>query len=267
VAQKPQGTRYAQLIERIFSSRYKPGTTSIPFERKDIEPIARALGIVLPKNLGDIIYSFRYRTPLPESIRKTAPEGSEWVIAPAGRSKYAFVLSAAARITPNLNLAETKVPDSTPGVIAKYALTDEQSLLAKLRYNRLVDVFTSVTCYSLQSHLRTTVEGVGQVETDEVYIGLDRRGAHYVFPIQAKREKDTLSVIQIQQDIAMCREKWPDLICRPVAAQLMERDLIALFEFEQDKGTVRIVSERHYRLVPPEQLSPEDLEAYRRRTE
>lgn len=29
-----------------------------------------------------------------------------------------------------------KVPDSTPGLIVKYALSDEQALLAKARYNR-----------------------------------------------------------------------------------------------------------------------------------
>jgi hypothetical protein len=75
-------------------------------------------------------------------------------------------------------MAETKVPDSTPGVIAMYALSDEQALLAKLRYNRLIDIFTGVACYSLQSHLRTSVRTLGQVETDEIYIGLDKRGAH-----------------------------------------------------------------------------------------
>lgn len=65
-------------------------------------------------------------------------------------------------------LAETKIPDSTPGIIAKYALNDEQALLAKVRYNRLIDIFTGVACYSLQSHLRTTVPKIGQVETDEI---------------------------------------------------------------------------------------------------
>ncbi|HLI09294.1 MAG TPA: hypothetical protein VKV40_22220 [Ktedonobacteraceae bacterium] len=63
-------------------------------------------------------------------------------------------------------MAETKIPDSTPGLIAMYALGDEQALLAKLRYNRLIDIFTEVTCYSLQSHLRTTVPSIGQVETN-----------------------------------------------------------------------------------------------------
>ena len=46
-------------------------------------------------------------------------------------------------------LAETKIPDATPGIIAKYASTDEQGLLAKLRYNRLLDILTGTTCYSL----------------------------------------------------------------------------------------------------------------------
>ena len=31
---------------------------------------------------------------------------------------------------------------ATPGIVAKYAFNDEQALFAKVRYNRLVDVFT-----------------------------------------------------------------------------------------------------------------------------
>ena len=86
-------------------------------------------------------------------------------------------------------MAETKIPDSTPGIITLYAQGDEQALLAKLRYNRLIDIFIGATCYSLQSHLRTTIPNIGQVETDEIYIGVDRRGSHYVFPVQAKGEE------------------------------------------------------------------------------
>ncbi|MDQ7858220.1 MAG: hypothetical protein QN174_12760 [Armatimonadota bacterium] len=141
---------------RVFTDRYTEGATAVPFEREDIERSAKALRIPVPKNLGDLIYSFRYRTSLPEAIGRTAPEGAEWVILPAGKARYQFALVRSARIIPNTHLAETKVPDSTPGVIARYALTDEQALLARIRYNRLVDVFTGVACYSLQSHLRTT---------------------------------------------------------------------------------------------------------------
>jgi len=74
---------------------------------------------------------------------------------------------------------------------------------------------------------------MGQVETDEIYLGIDRRGAHYVFPVQAKGGRDRMSVVQIEQDLAMCANKFPNLICRPIAAQFMGDELIALFDFEQ----------------------------------
>lgn len=258
-------TRYARIIENIFLAHYKPGTEEVPFEREDIVRVAKQLGIKLPKNLGDVIYSFRYRTPLPASVRVKAPKGKEWIIRPAGPSRYRFVAVSRAIITPSKMMAETKVPDSTPGVIAMYALNDEQALLAKLRYNRLIDIFTGVACYSLQNHLRTSVPKLGQVETDEIYIGVDKRGAHYVFPVQAKGGDDLLSVVQIEQDVAVCKAKFPSLICRPVAAQFMETDLIALFEFEEGKRGIAISSEKHYRLVPGEEVTADDLKAYRGR--
>src|SRR3972149_1427190 len=92
----PQPNRYAKIIERVFLSRYKSGAEEILFEREDIVRVAKKLGIKLPKNLGDVIYSFRYRTPLPESVRAKAPAGKEWIIRPAGTARYRFVATDAA---------------------------------------------------------------------------------------------------------------------------------------------------------------------------
>lgn len=255
--------RYERIIERIFLDHYQEGARVVEFDRRDIQRVADDLGIELPLNLGDVIYSFRYRTSLPKSIQAKAPEGEAWNIRPAGRSRYRFVAGPAVQIVPNRLLAETKVPDSTPGVIAMYALSDEQALLAKLRYNRLVDIFTVVTCYSLQNHLRTSVPGIGQVETDEIYVGVDQRGVHYVFPVQAKGGTDRQNIVQIEQDLAVCARKFPELLCRPVAAQFMENNLIANFEFMDTEVGPRIAAERHYRLVPPEELTTEELRSYR----
>lgn len=259
----PKQNRYGQIIERIFRDHYTPGTREVSFARKDIERVAGELGIALPKNLGDVIYSFRYRTALPDFIRAQAPQGEEWIIRSAGRARYRFVATTLTTIRPSTMMAETKIPDATPGVIAMYALSDEQALLAKLRYNRLVDVFTGITCYSLQSHLRTQIRGVGQVETDEIYIGIDKRGAHSVFPVQAKGGNDRLSIIQIEQDFAMCAAKFPGLICRPIAAQFMADNLIALFAFEMDETDVVLAAEKHYRLVPAGDVTQDDLARYR----
>ena len=147
-----------------------------------------------------------------------------------------------------------------------YAFDDEQALLAKLRYNRLVDIFSSVTCYSLQNHLRTTVVGIGQVETDEIYVGVDKRGAHYVFPVQAKGGTDKLGIVQIEQDFGVCRGRFPGLICRPIAAQFVADHTIAMFEFVETDEGVRIAAEKHYELVPPDKLEEGELKAYREST-
>ncbi|MFB3892032.1 MAG: endonuclease [Phycisphaerae bacterium] len=265
MAEGEQASRYQRIIDRIFVSRHHRGDERVPFSRQDIVEAARALRIELPKNLGDVIYSFRFRTPFPDSVTSRAPAGKSWVIRLAGRAQYCFVATAFTNIVPRRDLAVTKIPDATPGMIDRYALDDEQALLAKLRYNRLIDIFTGATCYSLQSHLRTLAPGMGQVETDEIYIGVDRKGAHYVFPVQAKGGRDKQSIVQIEQDLEICKARFGTATCRPIAAQFMQDGVIALFEFEQQGDEIVIAVEKHYKLVPQKDLSPEELLMYQRR--
>jgi hypothetical protein len=154
--------------------------------------------------------------------------------------------------------AEIKVLDTMPQFIRQYALNDEQVLLATLRYNRLIDTFLGLACYSLQSYLQTTARGFGQTVTDEIYIGLNEQWRPFVIPVQVKGKNKPTSTVQIEQDMAVCGAKFPALACRPVAAQFIESDLIALFEFVQSEGMISIKEERHYRIVPNEKLSDEN---------
>ena len=135
-------SRYDQLIVEIFRSHYRgKKTQSFKFERVEVEACAEKLGVPLPKNIGDVIYSFRYRKRLPSEIRKTASEGQQWVIEGAGVGVYRFVLRSFSNIIPRKDRVCIKIPDSTPQIISRYAMNDEQALLAKLRYNRLIDTF------------------------------------------------------------------------------------------------------------------------------
>ena len=262
-----KANRYSTIIEKVFFAKYQKGMRVVPFEREELETVASKLKVKLPKNLGDLIYSFRYRALLPGTITDLAGEQEIWIIRPAGRGRYSFALVKDTPILPNEHMAITKVPDATPGIVAKYALNDEQALLAKVRYNRLVDIFSGVTCYSLQNHLRTAVPEMGQVETDEIYVGVDKKGAHYVFPVQAKGGKDKLSIVQIEQDLAVCAAKFPLLVCRPIAAQFMEEGIIALIELESGENGITIASEKHYKLVAPKDVTDTDLQTYRGRLE
>jgi hypothetical protein len=116
--------------------------------------------------------------------------------------------------------------------------------------------------YSLQNHLRTTVKNIGQIEIDEIYVGIDKYGRQFVIPVQAKGGSDKHGVVQTQQDIACCAEKFPGLICRALSAQFMSDNKIALFEMTVENGDIKIVEERHYQLVAAAEISSDDLKTY-----
>lgn len=255
--------RYKALLEKIFFDRYVKEASVLPFERSDIETAAKELGLILPKNLGDLVYSMRYRTPLPDRVLETQPEGLEWIIDGMGRALYAFKLVKKSRIVPNPQLVNIAIPDATPEVIRAYALDDEQALLAIVRYNRLIDTFLGLTTYSLQNHLRTTVKGIGQIEIDELYIGIDTHGAHYAIPVQAKGGKDQIGIVQTSQDIRFVEERFDGMRCRSVSVQFMPDGIVAMFELVLHGDEIKVAEERHYRLTPAAELDHAAVRTYR----
>jgi hypothetical protein len=74
-----QENRYKQLLGHIFFDKkfggYKKGIKEIQFAREDLERAAKVLGVDLPKNLGDVVYAIRYRTPMPKSILESSRKG------------------------------------------------------------------------------------------------------------------------------------------------------------------------------------------------
>lgn len=255
--------RYQATIEKIFFDHFKPELTEFVFDREELEESYIALGFKRIKNIGDIPYSFRYRNALPDSVLKTEPEGLEWIIEGAGKGRYRFKLVKRTRIQPRDDLIHTNIPDATPEIIRAYALDDEQALLAIVRYNRLIDTFLGLTTYSLQNHLRTTVKDIGQIEIDELYIGLDKRGCHYVIPVQAKGGNDQIGIVQTTQDIRFVEDRFPGMRCRAIAAQFMDDQVVALFELTLQDDEIKVVDERHYRLVPAADLDRNAIRDYR----
>jgi len=254
--------RYAVIILRVFEDHYSKGITEFEFTREELIDITNTLNIKVPKNIGDIPYTFRYRNEFPQKIKDTVPEGIEWIIEGAGTGKYRFKQVPLNRIIPREDLLTIKIPDATPEIITANALSDEQALLAKVRYNRLIDIFLAITAFSLQNHLRTTVERIGQIEIDEIYVGLDRYGRQFIVPVQAKGGNDKHAVVQTHQDITCCIEKFPNLICRAVSAQFMSEGRIAMFELTIQDNQIKVIEEKHYQLVSSSDISIEDIRNY-----
>jgi len=258
------GQMYGPIITRIFLNHYRNGIIEFEFSRSEITTVAGGLGISLPKNLGDLLYSYRYRKQFPREILDRTPEGKSWIILGAGRGQYRFVLGEWPEVVPQGGREKIKIYDSTPEVIRKYAKNDEQAALARVRYNRLVDTFLGITSYSLQNHLRTSVKAFGQIEIDELYVGVSQSGAQYVVPVQAKVDNDRHSVVQTLQDAEYCKETYPNLVRRCVSAHfLRSQEVIVMFELSVTDYEVKIRNERHYKLVDSEGISETELRAYR----
>lgn len=75
-----------QILSKIFLDKYKPGIETLDFTREEILSASTDLALNPPKNVGDVVYSFRYRSDMPRAISTNAPEGKAWIITGIGDS-------------------------------------------------------------------------------------------------------------------------------------------------------------------------------------
>lgn len=264
-------TIYRAVVLGLFEKHYKGHGEAFQFAQSEYDAICKEKGVPQIGNKPDLAYQYRFRRTLPPEIEAEQPQGKKWVIELAGRGKYILVLRKLKWITPTEGLVEIKVPDQTPEIIKQYARTDEQALLARVRYNRLIDIFLGITTSSLQNHLRATVKALkgSQIEIDELYVGLNSTGTHFVVPVQAKAGADNIAAVQARQDLLYCAEQFPHATCKAISAQFVdsddeEKNYIVLFEIAlEGPEEVVLVRERRYRLVNRKEITTGDLDFYR----
>jgi hypothetical protein len=131
---------YDRLMSEIFKRHDGENRDEFGFERDEMTAILREWGESV-RNLGDVPYSYRGgRRLLPDDIASTG----NWVIEGRGRGRYAFRrLSRSPYIAIPPDLQAISVLDATPDIILKYGGSDEQGLLTRVRYNRLVGAFNN----------------------------------------------------------------------------------------------------------------------------
>jgi len=237
------------LFRRLVGE-YGADADRLPFSKDDIVESISALDLEI-KNVPDVTYTYRVgRSDLPDEILVHG----NWAIEGAGKGRYTFVkLRRSPYVAVPTDFEVTPILDATPLIVLHYQKSDEQALLAQLRYNRLVDIFTGLTAYHLQGHYRTTVEELGQVEIDDLYIGVDTDGKGFVLPIEAKSEspRDRLGVIQITQMVKFSRQNFEDLPIRPIGVKVLPDGSFMFFEFtvEEDPELVETRRIKRYKLV------------------
>lgn len=248
---KPQDlSRYDEVLLEVFLRHYRQGERYLKFHKDELVEICKQRGIVI-RNIPDIIYTYRSRRSLPDRILSTG----YWAIEPAGRGSYAFRLlqNAPHFGIPFHDFAPVDIYNAIPDVVEKLLRNDEQSLLTRVLYNRLVDIFTGLTCFHLQNHYRSFVVGMGEVELDALYVGVDKSGMLHIIPIEAKSpaENEMIGRIQISQMAKLVRQDFPDLHRRILAIKQLHDGTIAVVEFDDriEPDEFKIVSVSRFRLI------------------
>jgi len=244
-------TDYDKIIVRLFLNKYKETAREIDFTKDELVTVANEQHIPL-RNPPDVVYTYRSRANLPSQIL----EKGNWVIVPKGKGKFSFYKSSRKPFVEiQEGLSPVEVLTAVPEIVEKYAQSDEQAVLTAIRYNRLVDILTKVTCFHLQSHARTTIEDEGQIEIDDIYVGVDREGTHFILPLEAKsgEERDKLGWIQVANMVKFAKQNYPGLKCKAIAAKPLDRDQIYMIEFSDNPN--------------PEQISIAQIKLYKLKRE
>ena len=164
---KSQGAKenqYDKLLASIFKKKWKSSLMEVPFTKDEVIDAATELGLRI-KNLADVIYTYRSRRPMPAEILGTG----NWVIAARGSGLYAFVsITGETTVAIPSSLKVYPIPYAVPEIVAQNLARDEQGMLTIVRYNRILDVFSGLACFHLQSHIRTHIPKHGQVEIDDL---------------------------------------------------------------------------------------------------
>ena len=238
---------YDKVLIAVFKKHWRTGLTEVFFSKDDLINEASRIGVRI-KNLADILYTYRSRRALPDEIKSKG----NWVIAARGSGKYAFVVVAGSSVVEiSRHLKIYPIPYAVPEIVGSNLAQDEQGLLTIVRYNRLLDVFTGLACFHLQSHFRTQVPNHGQVEIDDLYVGIDKDGQGFVLPVEAKGEGESLGVDKAVALTLFARTKYRHLICRPIAVIRESANLITCVEFEpvEELSKVVVLDIRRYQLI------------------
>ena len=117
-----------------------------------------------------------------------------------------------------------------------------------------------MTAYSLQNQVCTTIPEIGQIETGEIYVGVRKTPDKFVISVHVMGGTEQLQAVQLQHDRAFCGHQFPNLICRLIAVQFKRTDkVIVMFEVVVQNDEIKVVEERHFRLISASEITDDDL--------
>lgn len=136
--------------------------------------------------------------------------------------------------------------DWTPNIARRHGLKETALLECILRHNRLLENFLGLPTEHLQSQIRTSVAGIGQIKIGSLFLCDE---AETSIPVCLIGKPGGFSLERAAQHMKYGFERFPAMQCRTVVAQLLDDQTIALFELFGTPDAPRVIQEAHYVLT------------------
>jgi hypothetical protein len=253
---------YVPILLDIFHRKYKEGDFVVRFTLDEVRESAMRLGVISDlRNAPDLVYRMKSRTKLPSEI---SDKGFR-ILKTVERGIYQLE-RAESTIIELPEGAIFCIEDKTPVPVRRLlnedlSRIDEQGLLTIVNYCDLLSLFTGLKIYRLKSHARKSVSKIGQVEVDEIDVGVTYSSLNLpiIFPIEAKAAPDPLNWAQIANQVNFANQQFSGFIVRPIGIKVDWNSIIYIIEFtpEIEAKNLRIVNSVRYRLT----LSTEQVDA------
>ncbi len=167
------------------------------------------------------------------------------------------------RLQPGECWFEIPVIDAAPDTRGRGA-NERQYILAKVRHNRLIDMFVGAVARPLSGAPHVVLHDIGRIGTDEIYVALRNSGQRFVVAVLARGEADQINTMQVEQNLELCRAIFPTLSPRLVTIQFktdVVGEVIVMFDLVVVGDEIKVLDEKHYRLVPASEIDDEDRKA------
>lgn len=169
-----------------------------------------------------------------------------------------------ALIKPHLLLSQTNIFDFSHLDSKLSNAASQYRLLQIIRENRIVDSFVGFSCFSHPPYPRKTLSPQTELTLDEVYFGINKFGNKQVIPVISLGKEQPL---WLSMALRICESYYAEYAsdtCHPIITQFLTEKVIAFWVFEFSQNHFALETEKHYRLVRPDELSKEELAGYRK---
>lgn len=204
------------FIDYLMKNSFVDSLTPISFERTDILDVCKNEFGEAPKNLGDIVYSLRYRLDYLSNYDYLLEKDYTWTLLSTGIGQYELAPLKKLRL-PNLESENVLyVDDQTPAHIHKLRPLNDQSLLMKVIQNGILNEFLQDDLMFLQAHHKVNLNNWGQAEIDGI---LASNNSSHLYLIEVKGYTEVIGWPQMIQLKMYAQQNHPDVLFTPVFIQ------------------------------------------------